>query len=81
MVPKTGLEPARCYAHDPESCVSTNSTTWAHPNGLLSTSTTVAGLQPPGLGFGLLFEEKEGAVTGTGKIPGQVAPNLGPIFE
>ena len=28
-VPKTGLEPARCETHAPETCASTNSATWA----------------------------------------------------
>ena len=29
IVPKTGLEPARCETHAPETCASTNSATWA----------------------------------------------------
>ena len=28
-MPKTGLEPARCETHAPETCASTNSATWA----------------------------------------------------
>ena len=28
-VPRTGLEPARCETHAPETCASTNSATWA----------------------------------------------------
>ena len=29
QVPRTGLEPARCETHAPETCASTNSATWA----------------------------------------------------
>ena len=29
LVPRGGLEPPHLSAHEPESCVSTNSTTWA----------------------------------------------------
>ena len=29
LVPKTGLEPARCYSLVPETSASTNSATWA----------------------------------------------------
>ena len=29
LVPRGGLEPPHLLAHEPESCVSTNSTTWA----------------------------------------------------
>jgi hypothetical protein len=51
MVPRTGLEPARLTAHAPQTCVSTNSTTWAFKNrgGLMSGNPL--GLSSPEIGF------------------------------
>src|SRR6185312_9200744 len=46
MVPRTGLEPARLTAHAPQTCVSTNSTTWANKWGRAN-KTDAPGLVQP----------------------------------
>ena len=47
MVLGTGLEPARLTAHAPQTCVSTNSTTWAILTKGKGTKGILAGLVQP----------------------------------
>jgi hypothetical protein len=68
MVPKTGLEPARREAHDPESCVSTNSTTWALDGDESGVSTRLLFVQPPTQVALTLVDEQIGPLRGAREL-------------